>query len=238
MKKLAVALGALAMAAVAGAASAEVNVWSNNFDGGAYFQNTGPFPVSVLSFSFGGGGFAPSQSFPGFGTDYWRNSTTGVTQFQASGLGAHSALHVSFDIAFIDSWDSFGGNCCGPDVLTMNVDGAPTEQLTWNGGGGFGPVFGTGTLVGTGSFGVNGAWQDAVVHYDFLVAHSASSWQMSINAGGAGWQGGDDESWGIDNFHLGAVPTRGVPEPATWALMIGGFGLAGAALRRRRAVVA
>ena len=29
-----------------------------------------------------------------------------------------------------------------------------------------------------------------------------------------------------------------VPEPGTWALMIGGFGLAGAALRRRRAAVA
>jgi hypothetical protein len=29
-----------------------------------------------------------------------------------------------------------------------------------------------------------------------------------------------------------------VPEPASWALMIGGFGLAGAALRRRRALVA
>ena len=28
-----------------------------------------------------------------------------------------------------------------------------------------------------------------------------------------------------------------IPEPSTWALMIGGFGLAGAALRRRRAVV-
>ncbi len=35
-----------------------------------------------------------------------------------------------------------------------------------------------------------------------------------------------------------ATAAGGVPEPATWALMIGGFGLAGASLRRRRAVVA
>ena len=33
-----------------------------------------------------------------------------------------------------------------------------------------------------------------------------------------------------------AESTGAVPEPATWALMISGFGLAGAALRRRRAV--
>lgn len=32
--------------------------------------------------------------------------------------------------------------------------------------------------------------------------------------------------------------TPGVPEPATWALMISGFGLAGAALRRRRVLAA
>ncbi|MCS6986475.1 MAG: PEPxxWA-CTERM sorting domain-containing protein [Sphingomonadaceae bacterium] len=30
---------------------------------------------------------------------------------------------------------------------------------------------------------------------------------------------------------------RAVPEPATWGLMIAGFGLVGAALRRRRATV-
>ncbi len=31
-------------------------------------------------------------------------------------------------------------------------------------------------------------------------------------------------------------PNGAIPEPATWALMIGGFGMAGAALRRRKAV--
>jgi len=34
------------------------------------------------------------------------------------------------------------------------------------------------------------------------------------------------------------VPTSPVPEPATWAMMIAGFGLAGAAIRRRRVALA
>ena len=36
----------------------------------------------------------------------------------------------------------------------------------------------------------------------------------------------------------GQLALASVPEPATWALMIGGFGLVGGALRQRRAVVA
>lgn len=44
-----------------------------------------------------------------------------------------------------------------------------------------------------------------------------------------------DETWHGIQIGIGdVVPQAGVPEPASWALMIGGFGLAGAAMRRRR----
>ena len=42
---------------------------------------------------------------------------------------------------------------------------------------------------------------------------------------------------GLDNLSVNDVAGT-VPEPATWAMMIGGFGLAGAALRRRKAAIA
>ena len=54
-----------------------------------------------------------------------------------------------------------------------------------------------------------------------------------------------DDIYGLayDDFHFdladnGGGTPGGVPEPAGWALMILGFGLAGAALRRQRAAIA
>lgn len=45
---------------------------------------------------------------------------------------------------------------------------------------------------------------------------------------------------GLDNvaFDLTSSPASGAPEPASWALLIAGFGGVGAAVRRRRAAVA
>ena len=42
----------------------------------------------------------------------------------------------------------------------------------------------------------------------------------------------------FDNISVSPVSAGGVPEPGAWALMILGFGAAGAALRRRRAAIA
>ena len=46
-----------------------------------------------------------------------------------------------------------------------------------------------------------------------------------------------DSPFAIDDLTMGLENVQyGVPEPATWALLIAGFGLTGAVLRRRRAV--
>lgn len=42
-------------------------------------------------------------------------------------------------------------------------------------------------------------------------------------------------AWTLDVNTIPSDPGGGVPEPASWALMIAGFGLVGAAMRRRRA---
>ena len=42
----------------------------------------------------------------------------------------------------------------------------------------------------------------------------------------------------LDGFGAVVPPPGGAPEPATWAMLIAGFGLAGTAMRRRRAALA
>jgi hypothetical protein len=66
--------------------------------------------------------------------------------------------------------------------------------------------------------------------YDTLGAYSAYVCDRECLIGGSST--GPDASI---NYVFLAV---GVPEPTTWALMIGGFGLAGVSLRRRRSAVA
>lgn len=54
---------------------------------------------------------------------------------------------------------------------------------------------------------------------------------LAINAD---WLTGEDDTI-LDNVVMGAPTLGGVPEPATWAMMLLGFGLIGTTLRRRSA---
>jgi hypothetical protein len=66
------------------------------------------------------------------------------------------------------------------------------------------------------------------------------SFNLTSNNGiGIQW-GPDAFNTGIDNVDFSFTPNGGggVPEPATWAMMIAGFGLTGMAIRRRRSAFA
>lgn len=78
-------------------------------------------------------------------------------------------------------------------------------------------------------------FQDADILTNSIAPDSSSSrFFFSTNVLASAYR--IDITNGSDFFSVfGEAQQAGVPEPATWALMIGGFGLAGASLRRRRA---
>ena len=61
---------------------------------------------------------------------------------------------------------------------------------------------------------------------------------MNIDFGGQRAQSVTLQSIGQNAFESDGWAVSAVPEPATWAMMITGFGLAGVAIRRRRTTFA
>jgi len=233
MNRIALALG-IATLAAAPAAAVETLIFETGFETGA-FDNIGSFAADAPTLTLNGASIVGSQSLPGFGSKFLRNpqkTPAGPTTFSVTSLGAHDGLRLQFDLAFLDSWDGNGNNPYGPDLLTLSINGTDVVFSSNNAQGI--AEYGAGTIAAQGQFGFNKSWTDSIVSYDLLLPFSGDDFTFAIKAGGPGWQGGNDESWGIDNVRLSAM-SAAVPEPATWALLIAGFGLVGATARRRRA---
>ncbi len=65
----------------------------------------------------------------------------------------------------------------------------------------------------------------------------AAGTNLSDGYVGNGDFNGRSQNWAVDLWDVDTATMGVVPEPSNWALLIAGFGLTGAAMRRRRAAV-
>ena len=243
---------ALAGALAGSAQAAIVQVYFNNFDGTETFDGGATGGLSGITDTTGVQGYAGLGSVGNqFGGNMLRNTasldpnTLGdpaePTVLTLNNLPTHDSIDVDFLLAVINSWDSSDATPAegSPDFFYIRLDGTVLLQHTYaNFSGTITDL--TGTDIGGGLV-QRGFPDDRFLDRAFdagtfaglTVAHTASSVTVEWYAGGSGWQGGDDESFGLDNLRITAnVPTSPVPEPATIGLFA--VALAGLVVARRR----
>ncbi len=179
------------------------------------------------------------------------------TLFDMPGSTGEKAVDTTYAVSFaspyagaatlsfvLDGYSSLDGQNWYEDDFTLSLNGTAIAKGTWNLGGGgtdavyFAPV--GATFDNVSGNGLNITWTGGHVNVTTPLALTAGTNTLSFNyhaltTDHAGWQDMGDEGWGVSQVHVDGAP-GGVPEPATWALMIMGFGSLGAAMRRRRAL--
>src|SRR5439155_12239073 len=94
-----------------------------------------------------------------------------------------------------------------PDYLNVQLDGTPLFHETFANYTCPQSYSGWGQLAFNTSLGFNSGFVDAAYDMGYYprfqsIHHTASTLTLSWFASGAGWQGGDDESFGIDNLQV------------------------------------
>jgi hypothetical protein len=217
-------------------------VIAGSADAGIIYQND----FSANANGFTGGGALETALV---GTEQYLGALTqGATAVLTLDTTGLSSVTLNFDLYTILSLD---GNTAGtgPDYFKVGVDGGPVllndtfSNFTFQTQS-YGPNPSNPGRTGSDPalYGHLGYfWRpevyfpdggDATYHLAYTFAPTGGS--TTIRFFGNSTQPVSDERFGIDNV----VVSGAVPEPAAWGLMITGFGALGAALRRRRPLLA
>ncbi|TRW14674.1 PEPxxWA-CTERM sorting domain-containing protein [Glacieibacterium frigidum] len=202
--------------------SAETGANANaTYTAGTGSSNTGD------TFSFGTnadralGGLRSGNLIPLFGAQFTNNLGRTIT---------------AFDIAFTGELYRLGTANRGADTLAFQYSTDATSLTTGIYTGVAALNFTTPNLTGTiGVRNGNLAANQTALSASIIGLTLAQGQSLFIRFVDTDVTGADD-GLAIDDFSLSA--TTAVPEPATWALMIAGFGLVGLAKRRTRVVAA
>ena len=221
-----------------GAVSAQAAVVSLNFEGvNAAYPSTNY--AQILDF-YNGGTSNQGTSGVNYGVAFSSNAlalclntpgNSACSNTSRGGLAPGSDKGALFFLSGASTFlDYAPGFTTGFSFNYSQVNTPGGAVKVWDGLGGTGNLLGTITLSLTASNcpGFTGAYCP-FVPIGVSFAGTAKSIEF---AGVANYVVFDDVTFGS------ATPGPAVPEPATWALMIAGFGMVGAAMRRRTTAVA
>lgn len=162
------------------------------------------------------------------------------TSYSVNFNGPGGAANLSF---VLDGYASLDGENWYEDDFTLNLNGTDILKGTFNlGGGGNDVVFfqpvgssvnnvsGNGTNVTFAGGRVNVSSPINLIAGNNTLTFSYLALPYPSHAG---FQNTGDEAWGVEQISV-TNSTGGVPEPATWAMMIIGFGAVGSVVRRSR----
>ena len=166
-----------------------------------------------------------------FGAAFTVNSKLSVT-----GLGVYSDGATPNSLVNLYACASLACDTTGSLIASATVNGtgtaighfvfAPISGATLNPGNGY-------LVVGTMPFGYNYTWDTAGFATDSRINYTAFTDRYTANLSAAfdpvNRGSTANGYWGANLLITGAVP-----EPASWAMLIAGFGLTGAMMRRRR----
>lgn len=214
MKIVPFALLALTLVTLAPTAGADTQVFYTDFESGLPAQMTAP-GCHIESVQ-GCNNLGPAGNMFAGNLLRYDAVTLFDTQLTLTGLPAHDHLSLAFLAAIIDSWD-------GTELWKITIDGTEVFSHWWEIaiGDNSDYVAPPGGLLSSGvNLGWNGGgyfFRDRAYNMGvdpvFTVAHTASTvtivWKIGAISRPAAnqWQGGFDESWGIDNVKVSVSTT-------------------------------